>query len=411
MPALCLYFQVHQPYRLRPFSFFEVGAHDNFFDVTLNREIMQRVAARCYLPTGRSLIAALNKHGKKYEKISSAKLKLTFSITGTAIEQMREYAPQALSVFKELVGTGCVELLGETYYHSLAGLCADPSEFIEQVRLHSALIESEFGVVPRVFRNTELIFSDLIGAAIRSCGFAGAFVEGIPDVLAGRTPNALYRGAGSNLKLLPRNFKLSDLIAFKLLNGNPMGGRLSAADLVEQIKGAVGAASPEEEVVFICLDYETFGEHHQGGAGVCDLIEQLADQLLRDPDWRFVTPSEVIEERIVSGELHFPSPRSWADTARDLSPWLGNQMQTKAFQEIYAEGVSHVWPKDLWRKLQTSDHLYYMSNKGGPDGVVHKYFRPFESPYDAFVAYMNVVRGIKGRSGQRNSTAIYSKLL
>jgi alpha-amylase len=390
MPALCLYFQVHQPYRLRRVSFFEAGQHDNFFDVALNREIMQRVAARCYLPTGESLRAALKKYG--------GDLKLAFSITGTAIEQMRYYAPEALSVFKDLVDTGSVEVLGETYYHSLASLCSDPTEFIEQVRLHSDLIKSEFGLVPKIFRNTELIFSNSIGRVIQSCGFSGAFVEGVSDLLVGRTPNTLYRGEGSDLKLLPRNYKLSDLIAFRLLNGNAKGGRLSASDIVHQIKSGIGVRSKEDQLVFICLDYETFGEHHQGESGICDLIEQLAEELLRDPEWRFVTPSQAIEQCVVSGELDFPKPRSWADTARDLSPWLGNQIQNKAFQAIYSEELFRVAPQELWRKLQTSDHLYYMSNKGGPDGVVHKYFSPFDSPYEAFVAYMNVVRGVSCRA-------------
>ncbi|MFN4896356.1 MAG: glycoside hydrolase family 57 protein [Pseudomonadota bacterium] len=385
MPDLCLYFQVHQPYRLRPFSFFEVRREANYFNDSLNRDIMQRVAARCYIPTGKSVLQAIAAYGKQ--------LKLTFSITGTAIEQMREYAPQALEVFQSLVATDCVELLGESYYHSLAALCDDTGEFCSQVRMHLELMRREFNVTPSVFRNTELIFSDRIGELISQLGFIGSFVEGIPEVLAGRTPNDVYRAAGSDISLLPRNCDLSDLIAFRFRNGGKDGGQLTAADISKGLSSAV----EDDQVVFVCLDYETLGEHHQdsdrGRAGVCNLIEQLAAELLRDSRWRFVTPSQIIKERTPKSELHFPNPRSWADSSRDLSPWQGNQIQKRAFERIYSGAVAKRFPIETWRRLQTSDHFYYMSNKGGPDGEVHSYFRPFESPYDAFVAYMNVVRG------------------
>jgi alpha-amylase len=383
MPALCLYFQVHQPYRLRPFSFFEAGHECNFFDTALNRQIMQRVASRCYIPTGLSLLRACRRHGER--------LRLTFSITGTAVEQMREYAPEALAIFKDIAATGCVELLGETYYHSLASLLSDRTEFREQVRLHSELMEREFQARPMVFRNTELIFSDSIGQEIQQCGFRGAFVEGVVEQLAGRSPNAVYRARDAQLTLLPRNFWLSDLLAFRLHSGGPGGARLTVTDFVKQLK----THAHDNDVLILGLDYETFGEHHQGIVGVCDFLEQLAAQLLEDPSWRFVTPSELLAERTPVGELSFPVTRSWADQSRDLGPWQGNQMQRSALQHLYSGSVSPCCPLDIWRKLQTSDHFYYMSNKGGPDGVVHQYFRPFESPYDAFVTYMNVLRAIE----------------
>jgi alpha-amylase len=380
MPALCLYFQIHQPYRLRPFSFFETGQGDDYFNAGLNREVMQRVASRCYAPTTQSLLRACRRYGKRFG--------VTFSISGTAIEQMRDYAPEALGLLKELVGTGSVELLGETYYHSLASLLGDHSEFRAQIQLHAELMEREFHVYPRVFRNTELIFSDPLAKVVEECGFVGAFVEGVSDILAGRTPHAVYRARESQLRLLPRNFWLSDLIAFRLHSGGPGETRLTAADLAQQLK----SHAKDDDLVSLCLDYETFGEHHQGTSGVCDFIEHVADHLLKDDSWRFVTPSQVIAERRSAGELSFPEPRSWADQDRDLTPWQGNQMQRRALQCLYSEDLMENCPKDIWRRLQTSDHLYYMSNKGGSDGVVHQYFRPFESPYDAFVTYMNVLR-------------------
>ncbi len=386
MPALCLYFQVHQPYRLRPFSFFEAGQRSDYMDEQLNREIMSRVASRCYIPTGESILRALEAHKGKF--------RVAFSITGTAVEQMRDYAPEALKLFRKIVGAGGVELLGETYHHSLAALLPDPREFREQVQLHAELMEREFKFVPRVFRNTELIYSDGIGDMLEQDSWSGVMVEGIPELLAGRTAHAVYGKPKSELRLLPRNSELSDLIAFRLPAGGAGGARLLASDLVQQLD----QSARDRDVVFLCLDYETFGEHHQGEHSVCNFIEQLATQLLAQPSWRFVTPSEIISEQATAGDLQFPEPRSWADTQRDLSPWQGNEMQRRAFRMLYSREIALKCPHDLWRKLQTSDHFYYMSNKGGPDGIVHRYFSPFGSPYDAFITYMNVLRGIQQES-------------
>lgn len=386
MPALCLYFQVHQPYRLRPFSFFEAGQRTDYLDVQLNSDIMSRVAQRCYIPTGQSILRAL--------KVHQGNLRVAFSITGTAVEQMREHAPEALVLFRQLVDTGAVELLAETYHHSLASLVPDPSEFRQQVRLHTELMDREFDFVPRVFRNTELIYSDEIGDVLNQDGWSGVMVEGIPEILAGQNLHATYHTPTSKLRLLPRNSDISDLIAFKLHKGGVAGTRLQPSDLVKYLEQSAN----ERDVLFVCLDYETFGEHHQGDLGVCNFIEQLASELLARRSWRFVTPSEAIAEYSAVGELKFAEPRSWADTQRDLSPWQGNEMQRSAFRILYSQEMSQQCPPELWRRLQTSDHFYYMSNKGGADGVVHRYFSPFTSPYDAFIAYMNVLRGITHES-------------
>lgn len=383
MPALCLYFQVHQPYRLRPFSFFEAGQRTDYIDEQLNRQIMSRVASKCYLPTGASILRALRAH--------NGALRVAFSITGTAVEQMRDYAPEVLHLFKQMVDTGSVELLGETYHHSLAALLSDPYEFREQVRLHTELMEREFDFHPRVFRNTELIYSDGIGRVIEQDGWSGVIIEGIPELLAGRTNHAIYRKEKSELKLLPRNAELSDLIAFRLYTGGLDGARLQPRDFLSRLE----ESASERDVIFVCLDYETFGEHQQGDGGVSTFIEQLASELLARPSWRFVTPSEAILEYSVADALRFVELRSWADSQRDLSPWQGNEMQRSAFRMLYSSEIGERCPLDLWRRLQTSDNFYYMSNKGGPDGEVHRYFSPFGSPYDAFVTYMNVLRGIR----------------
>jgi alpha-amylase len=394
MPALCLYFQVHQPYRLRPFSFFEAGVAEDYFDDSLNRTIMERVASRCYIPAGASLHRALEAYG--------GALRCSFSISGTAIEQMRDYAPEALGVFKAIVSTGHAEILGETYYHSLASLLPDFNEFRRQVQLHTKLVEREFGVRPRVFRNTELIFSDAIAKEIESGGFSAAIVEGVPDLLAGRTPHAVYRTPQTKLRLLPRDYHLSDLIAFRLFSGRQQGARLTAAEFVRQLR----ASSQVDDVIFICLDYETFGEHYQGSTGVCDFVEQIAQELLRDAAWRCVTPSQVLSECLPVGDLSFDRPRSWADTTRDVSAWLGNRMQHRAFSQLYSDVTALRCSLEVWGRLQTSDHFYYMSNKTGPDGIVHDYFRSCASPYEAFVAYMNVLRGIELRGEYSNREAL-----
>ena len=382
MPTVCLYLQVHQPHRIRPFSYFEAANSNDYLDTKLNTEIISRVASRCYLPICASLQRAIARHKGRFS--------VALSLSGTVVEQMISCAPDALKAFQALVASGGVELLAETYHHSLASVSGDLEEFRWQVRAHKALIEREFGVVPRVFRNTELIHSDTIAKEIESLGFRAVIVEGIPEILGGRELSAIYQAHGSELRLLPRNCPLSDLIAFRLRDGGDNGFSLSPVDVSARIKELCAP----DGVVTIGLDCETFGEHHQGSSEIVDFIEGVADSLLEDPNWRFATPTRIAAESCPSSELCFVENRSWADTEKDLSPWLGNAMQSAAFKRIYADEFRKICPPDLWRYLQTSDHFYYMSNKGGPDGDVHRYFRPFGSPYEAFIAYMNVLRGI-----------------
>jgi alpha-amylase len=377
-----LYFQVHQPHRLRHFSFFEAGKSNDYFDTKLNQEIISRVADRCYQPTSLSLLRAISKHKGRFN--------VSFSISGTAIEQMRRWKPEVLSVFQQLVETGCVELLAETYYHSLASLNEDSAEFHKQVSDHKALIESEFKVAPEIFRNTELIHSDIIAKRIREAGFKGAFVEGIPEMLRGGTVHAVYKASDSDLRLFPRDSELSDLLAFRLQNGGKGGGSLTPGEFVTELK----RKASDHSVTFLALDFETFGEHHRSDVGACNFIERVADELLLDSSWHFVTPSQVIASYKPVSELSFPQARSWADQARDISPWQGNSMQIEALAKLYAAEFRSRCAPDLWGALQTSDHFYYMSTKGGADGDVHRYFSPFESPYDAFICYMNVLRGV-----------------
>ena len=390
MPAVCFYFQVHQPYRLKRYSYFDIGGDESYFDEALNRSVIERVALNTYIPANKRLLDCI--------KQSRGEFKVSFSLSGTVIEQMKAYAPEALESFKALARTGCVEFLGETYYHSLASLY-DAEEFRQQVELHSNLIESEFGQRPRVFRNTELVYDDRHGAEISALGFDGIITEGAQDILGWRSPNFLYRVVDCSTKLLLRNYKLSDDIAFRFSSQAEKGAGYLGPDLYTRwLHELTGNA----DVVGIFLDYETFGEHHRESTGILDFLSALPALVLAHQDWKFVTPSEAVRHLHAATELSYPRITSWADVERDVSAWRGNKMQQAALAAIYDTanlyggcGIREAGMEvtlETWRRLQTSDHFYYMSTKGAADGEVHRYFSPFESPYDAFIAYMNVLK-------------------
>ena len=395
MPAVCLYFQVHQPYRLNRYSYFDIGSDKEYFDTELNRSIIQKVSERCYVPTNRHLLQLI----RRYE----GAFKVTFSITGTAVEQMKRWAPEALSSFQELAATGCVDFLGETYYHSLAALY-DKDEWCEQVGLHSEMMAREFGVRPTVFRNTELLYSDEIGRAAAALGFSGILAEGIDDVLGWRSPNFVYRVPETETKVLLRNHKLSDEIGFRFVSHKDGDGRsLTAKRYASWIHSLTGNA----DLVGLFLDYETFGEHLGKDTGIFEFLNDLPASVLAHQDWRFSTAGEAAEHLQASSELSFPRLTSWADISRDDSTWRGNRMQNSSLLRTYDRSefsgqVDCVQEStrsmvETWRRLQTSDHYYYMSTKGGGDGVVHQYFSPFESPYDAFISFSNVMKDFTRR--------------
>lgn len=396
MPAVCFYFQVHQPYRLRRYTYFDIGVDDSYFDEALNRSVMERVAANCYIPANKRIRECIEESGGEF--------KVAFSLSGIVIEQMKAYAPQALESFKVLAKTGCVEFLGETYYHSLASLY-DEQEFREQVQAHSDLIEGEFGQRPRVFRNTELIYDDMLGAQIGDLGFDGIMTEGADDILGWRSPNFLYRVLGRSTKLLLRNYKLSDEIAFRFSHPRDGGAKNLQPDVYARLLHEVTAHA---DLVGLFLDYETFGEHHRESSGILDFLSSLPACVLSHDEWKFVTPSEAVRTLHPVTDLSYPRVTSWADVARDVSAWQGNKMQQAALSAVYDTGtLYHGYNirdaameagRETWRRLQTSDHFYYMGTKGAGDGDVHRYFSPFESPYDAFIAYMNVLKDISQRT-------------
>lgn len=388
---LNLYFQLHQPRRLRKFQFFDIGLKDNYFDDDLNRDIVCRIAARSYLPANRLLLKLIRKHPQ---------LRVTFSVSGVLLEQFELYAPEVLYSFKQLAETGAVEFLGETYHHSLSYFI-NCEEFIDQIGRHQQKLNELLGVTPKFFRNTELIYSDAIGKIVADLGFEGIYIDGIEKVLNGNTPNALYRHASEDLVLLPRNYQLSDDIAFRYSDKNwsewPLTGRKFA--------GWISMLPRHERFVSLGMDYETFGEHKTSDSGIFNFLEAFIDSAAARKTITFINPSEAI--RVLPAEQTLSSTRaiSWADQERDLSAWLGNDMQRDAFDSLYKfhDAVMKSRNEKLisaYTYLQTSDHFYYMSTKKGSDGVVHQYFSPYGSPYEAFINYMNVIADLEFRIKQ-----------
>lgn len=398
MPSVCFYFQVHQPYRLRRYSFFDVGKSHDYFDDDRNRVILQKVAQKCYVPTNKLMIELVRRYGGAF--------RIAYSITGVAIEQMKRYAPEVLDSFIELAETGCVEFLGETYYHSLAAVF-DVTEFKEQVEEHSRLMQRLFGRKPSVFRNTELIYSNDVGALAAELGYKGIVAEGVDDVLQWRSPNYLYSVPGTEVRLLLKNYRLSDDIAFRFSNRGWECYPLTADKFASWVHAVSGAG----DTVNLFMDYETFGEHQWESTGIFEFMRHLPELILKKSDWNFVTPSELVDKYPSRAELPFHRITSWADVDRDLTAWRGNRMQESALQQIYELGPALRYSGDLdalhtWRKLLTSDHFYYMCTKWFADGDVHAYFSPYDSPYEAFIYYMNALRDFRGYYLSRDSKTI-----
>jgi alpha-amylase len=394
MASVCFYFQVHQPFRVKDYRVFDIGNDSEYFnddsDRSINnKKILHKVAGKCYLPANAVLLELLNKHPE---------FKISFSFSGVFLEQLELFSPETLASFQKLVATGRVELLEETYYHSLSFLYS-PEEFRRQVLLHRAKIKKLFGVTPMIFRNTELIYNNALAHEVESMGYKGILAEGADHVLGWRSPNFLYSPQGtSKLKLLLKNYRLSDDIAFRFSSRDWAEFPLTApkfANWVSQVNGS-------GNVVNLFMDYETFGEHQWEDTGIFNFLRHLPEEILRHPDNDFVTPSEAVARYAPVAELDVHHFVSWADIERDLSAWLSNPMQHDAIRSIYglekevmATGDARMI--DDWRRLQTSDHFYYMCTKWFSDGDVHKYFNPYNTPYEAFIAYMNVLQDLRLR--------------
>jgi alpha-amylase len=390
MPHACLYFQVHQPNRLVPYDFFHIGQHAFYEDDGLNASILQKVAEKCYLPANEMFLKAI--------RDTRGRFRFALSISGTAIAQMREHRPDVLESFRTLVATGSVELLAETCYHSLAVLHSR-KEFERQVDLHLDLLGEVFQVRPRILRNTELIYNNAIAAQAETMGFDGILAEGVPWVLNGRPPGRLYRAPQvSRLKTLLRHASLSDDLGFRFSDRSWKEWPLTP----EKFAGWV--AREPGDVVNLFLDYESIGEHQQRDTGIFGFWEGLPQAML-DASVNWITPGEAVDLFPSCGDYDCHWPTSWADAERDLSAWTGNAMQQEALAKIHrleAEVIAAGDPglTHTWAKLQTSDHFYWMSTKGGTDGGIHQYFSPCGSPYDAYIHFMNVLADLQVRLGR-----------
>jgi len=405
VPSVCFYFQVHQPLRIKRYRIFDIGKDHEYFneegDTNLNnKRVLAKVVEKSYLPAN----ALLKKLLDRYQDFS-----VSFSLSGILLEQLAAWFPEVIESFQALVKTGRVELLDETYFHSLAFLYSQ-KEFTEQVRLHRKKIQALFGATPRVFRNTELIYNNDIARTVGAMGYEGILAEGADHILGWRSPNFLYTPKGiEHITLLLKNYKLSDDIAFRFsarewpeypLTADKFAHWISMINLDRQNNG---------ELVNLFMDYETFGEHQWQDTGIFRFLEDLPGKILEDPGNDFITPSQAIRRYTPVASLDVPQFMSWADIERDLSAWIGNDMQQDALKKLYSLEKAVLKSKDLeliadWRTLQVSDHFYYMCTKWFSDGDVHKYFNPYESPYDAFIAFMNVLQDVKLRLNDQQLT-------
>jgi alpha-amylase len=388
MPSICFYFQVHQPFRLKHYDCFKIGHDHAYEDERKNREILDRVSTKCYLVANRTLLSLI----KRYK----GKFRIAYSISGTALEQMEMYRPDVLQSFQALAATGCVEFLSETYYHSLSFLYSK-GEFIRQVGKHKEKIEELFHQTPTVFRNTELIYNNEIANFVTALGFKGIACEGLDHILGYKSANFLYHPPlNDNIVCLLKNYKLSDDIAFRFSNKDWKEWPLTAPKFAHWVHQTAGNG----ETINLFMDYETFGEHQWPETGIFSFLSHLPHEIFKHQDFDFKTPSEVMAAYPTRGDYDVHNLSSWADIERDLSAWLGNSLQHDAMERIYSlerkvKETNDAKVIDTWARLLTSDHFYYMCTKYWNDGDVHKYFSHYNTPYDAYINFMNVVTDLE----------------
>ncbi len=384
MKTICLYFQLHQPVRLRRYRFFDIGKDHYYYDDYLNESTLSRLAKNSYLPANRLLLDLMKKYPGKFF--------VTFSISSTMIDQMEVYCPEVIDSFKQLAQTGQVEFLGETNAHSLVSL-RDPEEFGRQVKQHVKHIEKLFGQTPTTFRNTELIYSDMLGADVAQMGFKTILAEGSKQVLGWKSPNFLYCNAiEPRLKVMLKNFVLSDDLAFRFGNQSWNEWPLTAEKYLDWIQNL----SEKEELINLFMNYETLGENQKKETGIFEFLRALVEISIGQKRLNFATASKISASMQPISAANVPLPTSWADEERDLSAWLGNEMQNEAIDKLYQltpliqQCTDGTLLKD-WQYLQASDHFYYMSTKFFSSGISKVYQNPYDTPYDAFINYMNVL--------------------
>jgi alpha-amylase len=391
--AIVLYMHVHQPYRVRHYTVFDAAVNHDYFDAKPgerenNHDVLQKVAAKSYLPTNKYLLELLEQYPD---------FKLSLSITGTVLDQLEQWNPEALRSFQRLTETGRVEIVAETYHHSLAFFYSR-HEFEHQVQMHREKVEKLFGQTPKVFRNTELAYNNELARWADQAGYTAVLSEGWDPTLGWRSPNHVYRPSyTNNVKLLMKNYKLSDDIAFRFGNQDWKEWPLTADKFSHWLSEDQDATNFN-----LFMDYETFGEHQWSESGIFDFLQKLPAEWLKSDDHTFMTVSEAATNIEAVGDVDIPQTVTWADTERDLSAWLGNAMQQEAIANIY--GMQDVVLKtgdweliEDWRRLQTSDHFYYMCTKWFSDGDIHAYFSPYETPYEAYINFMNACHDMRVR--------------
>lgn len=391
--SIVLYLHVHQPYRIRHYTIFDAAHEHDYFDAPFqakesNEKVIRKVAEKSYLPTNKVLLDLLNQHPQ---------FRLSLSITGTVLEQFERWAPDVLESFKALTDTGRVEIVAETYYHSLAFFYSR-QEFERQVTMHREKIAKLFGQTPTVFRNTEFAYNNDLAYWADQAGYKGILAEGWDSVLGWRSPNFVYRPTFTkNIKLLLKNYKLSDDIAFRFGNKGWAEWPLDAGKYSHWLSEINDA-----EIFNLFMDYETFGEHQWEDTGIFDFLRHLPGEWLKDDGHDFKTVSEAIDTYQPKAEIDMPYTVTWADTERDLTAWLGNNMQQEAIKALYDLEAQVLSTGDTgiiddWRRLTTSDHFYYMCTKWFSDGDVHAYFSPYDSPYEAYINFMNAWHDLQYR--------------
>ncbi len=383
MPSIVFYFKVHQPERLKHYTVFEIGEDHNYFDDELNKFYLDRIVNKCYLPTLNLIYDLIQK--------TQGKFKVSFGITGILFDQLKKWHPEIIELFQKLNKTNCIEFIGETYYHSLSSLYSI-NEFKKQVILHKKLIKKLFKKEPKVFANTELIYFDDLTFTIKNLGFKAILTEGVSWILGWQSPNFIYEDPNKNLKILLRNYQLSDDISFRFSARWWNEWPLTAEKFANWLENYNGNG----EVINLFMDFETFGEHQWPETGIFDFLKALPFEIFKRKDLEFALPSEVIEKYPTRGIFSSKKPITWADTERDLSAWLENEMQKESVEMLYSlEKKIPRSLKETWRKLQTADHFYYMCTKWFSDGDVHKYFNPYNTPYDAYLNFRNVLEDFK----------------
>lgn len=383
--SICIYFQIHHPERLRKYQFFDIGKKHNYFDNYANRSELEDLAEHCYLPANDLLLELIKKHEGKF--------KVAFSITGSAIDQLEMHTPEVIRSFQELAATGCVEFLAETYSHSLASLSEDTDEFEQQVKRHSNAIKQLFGKKPVTFRNTSLIYSDKIGERVAKLGFKTMLTDGAKHVLGWKSPNFVYKNAlNENLNLLLKNSKLSDDIATHFSDRNWSEYPLSS----EKYASWVESSLQDTDVLNLFMNYEVIGYYNNAQSGIFDFLRYFIKNISANPNYQFLLPKEVAKKHPAKGVLPVPYPISWTDEERDITSWLGNELQKEAFNKLFAIQPLVRKKKNAeliedYSRLQASEHFYFMRTKLFSGTDYHKYLHPYDSPYEAFINYMNVL--------------------